>query len=196
MDSVYSCSACGHESPFYLADCPACGRGFFNLKPAAQVRQTFGAGAAAATPAAAAAPAGELRICYKCDHETREAVERCPRCGNRRVLTTTRIRALGGVLVAVGLFLVLFMGAITVIVAGIVANSADPNATTRFEGGTKELALIFGLFGLVIAFGAASTVGGAMQLARGRRSKTMVRVILGIFVVLLVLAEVIYVVLD
>lgn len=195
MDSVYSCSECGHESPFYLADCPACGRGFFNLKAAAPARRTFGP-TGAPIAAAAVAPLGEPRICYKCDHETHEPVERCPRCGHKRVLTTTGVRALGGVLVGAGLFLVVFMGAITVIVAGIVANSADPNATTRFEGGTKELALIFGLFGLVIAFGAASIVGGAMQLARGRRSKTMLRVIMGIFVALIVLAEVIYIALD
>ncbi|MDQ3806403.1 MAG: hypothetical protein M3416_21550 [Acidobacteriota bacterium] len=189
MDSVYACSNCSYESPFYLADCPECGRGFFNLKAAARPAYQGAGGVGAAS-------AGELRICYKCDHETREHVERCPRCGNKRVLTQTGVRALGGVLVGIGLFLVLFMGVITVIVAGIIARSADPDATTRFSGGTKEIALIFGLFGLVIAFGAASTVGGAMQLFRGRRSKTVVRVIMGIFIALLVLAELIYVILD
>ena len=189
MDSVYSCSGCGYESPFYLADCPRCGRGFFNLKGAPQP-------ATASYAAAPAAPQGELRICYKCDFETREAVDRCPRCGFKRVLTPTSIRVLGGVLVGIGLFLVLFMGAISILVAGIVANSNDPNATSRFEGGTKELAIIFGLFGLIIAFGATSAVAGVMQLVRGRRSKMMVRVILGIFIALIVVAELIYVVLD
>lgn len=193
MDSVYSCSHCGHESPFYLSDCPACARGFFNLKGAAPAH----AGPLSHAPAfAAAAPAGALRICYKCDHETREAVGRCPRCGGKRVMTTTGIRVLGGVLGGVGLFLVLFMGAITVIVAGIIAGSGEPGATTRFEGGTKELAMTFGLFGLVIAFGATSTVAGAMQLARGRRSKTMVRLIMGIFIALLVVGELLFLLLD
>lgn len=192
MDSVYSCSNCGHESPFYLSDCPACGRGFFNLKTAAHANPTPYAAAVAAAPAAG----GELRICYKCDHETREIVERCPRCGGKRVMTTGGIRALGGLLVGVGLFLVAFMGAITVIVAGIVAQSSNPDATSRFTGGTKELLLIFGLFGLVIAFGATSTVAGAMQLVRGRRSKTMVRLVLGVFVALVVVGELIYVILD
>jgi hypothetical protein len=195
VDSVYACSNCRFESPFYLADCPECGQGFFNLKGAAQPAAAAH-GVAFAGAAAQAEPAGELRICYKCDHETRGAVESCPRCGNRRVLTTKAIRVLGGVLVGLGLFLVVFMGAITVIVAGIVANSDEPGATSRFEGGTKELALIFGLFGLVIAFGAACTVGGAMQLARGRRSKTMVRIVLGIFIALVVIGELIYIVLD
>ena len=190
MDSVYECSNCRHESPFYLADCPACGQGFFNLKGAPRPAP------AVAYASAPAAPAGELRICYKCDHETREAADRCPRCGAKRLMRTTGIRVLGGLLVAIGLFLVLFMGAISILVAGIVANSDNPGATTRFDGGTKELAVIFGLFGLVIAFGAASAVAGAMQLARGRRSKTMVRVILGIFIALIVVAEIIYLVLD
>jgi uncharacterized membrane protein YphA (DoxX/SURF4 family) len=188
VDSVYACSNCRYESPFYLADCPECGQGFFNLKGAPQP--------AAAFAGAPAAPQGELRICYKCDHETREGGDRCPRCGNKRVLTPKAIRVLGGVLLGIGLFLVAFMGTITVVVAGIVAHSNDPNATSRFEGGTKELAIIFGLFALVIAFGATSAVAGAVQLARGRRSKTMVRVILGIFVALVVVAELIYVVLD
>ncbi len=190
MDSIYACSNCRYESPFYLADCPRCGQGFFNLKGAPQPAP---AAAFAGVPAAAE---GALRICYKCDHETREAGDACPRCGNKRVLTPTAIRVLGGVLLGVGLFLVLFMGAITVVVAGIVANSNDPNATTRFDGGTKELAIIFGLFGLVIAFGATSAVAGGVQLARGRRSKTMVRVLLGLFIALVVVAELIYLVLD
>lgn len=191
MDSVYACSNCGYESPFYLADCPQCGQGFFNLKGTPQP-----APAHAAYAPAAATPEGALRICYKCDFETHEAGVRCPRCGNKRVLTPTAIRVLGGVLLGIGLFLVLFMGAITVIVAGIVAHSNDPGATSRFEGGTKELAIIFGLFGLVIAFGATSAVAGALQLARGRRSKAMVRVILGLFIALIVVAEIIYLVLD
>lgn len=187
MDSVYECSNCRHESPFYLADCPACGRGFFNLK-----------GLAAYAPVAAYAgpPRGEPRVCYKCDHETREAVEHCPRCGAKKLMTTRAVRALGGVLVGLGLFLVIFMGAITVIVAGIIAASNDPNATTRFSGGTKEIVLIFSLFGLVIAFGAACTVGGAVQLARGRRSKTAVRVVFGLFIALAVVAQIIFIVLD
>lgn len=190
MENVYACSNCSFESPFYVADCPECGRGFLNLKDAARARPAH-AGAAAA-----AALDGETRICYKCDHETREPVERCPRCGNRRVLTTRGIRALGGVLVGLGLFLVTFMGVISVIVAGIIIRSSDPAATSRFQGGTKEIAVIFGLFGLVIAFGAACTVGGAMQLARGRRSKAMVRVVMGIFVAIVVVAELIYIILD
>jgi predicted RNA-binding Zn-ribbon protein involved in translation (DUF1610 family) len=189
VENLYACSNCSFESPFYVADCPECGRGFLNLKAAPAPAAFRGAGAGAA-------PAGEPRICYKCDHETREPVERCPRCGNRRVLTAKGIRALGGVLVAVGLFLVVFMGAIALIVAGIIAGSNAPGATTRFSGGTKEIAIIFGLFGLVIAFGVASTVGGAMQLVRGRRSKTMVRVILGLFIALVVFAELIYIILD
>jgi len=190
VDSVYVCSNCRYESPFYLAECPGCGQGFFNLKGAAPPAPA--AGYAATAPP----PRGELRICYKCDYETREGADRCPRCGHKRVMTQTAVRALGGVLVAVGLFLVLFMGAIAVIVAGIIARSNAPGATTRFEGGTKEIVVIFGIFGLVIAFGATSVVAGAMQLARGRRSKTMVRVILGIFIALVVAAELVYIILD
>jgi hypothetical protein len=191
VDPVYSCSGCAYESPFYLADCPRCGRGFFNLKGAPRP-----APAHAAHAAAPPAPPGELRICYKCDFETREAADRCPRCRHKRMLTTTGIRALGGVLVGIGLFLVLFMGAITVLVAGIVAGSNDPNATTRFDGGTKELVIIFGLFALVIAFGLACVVGGALQLARARRSKVMVRIALGLVVAIFVVGQLIYILLD
>lgn len=189
MESVYECSNCRHESPFYLADCPACGRGFFNLKGVA-------AHAQAVAYAGAGAPQGEPRVCYKCDHEAREAGDRCPRCGAQKLMTARAVRALGGVLVGLGLFLVVFMGAITVIVAGIIINTGDPNATTRFSGGTKEAVLIFSLFGLVIAFGAACTVGGAAQLARGRRSKTAARVVFGLFIALAVVAQIIFIFLD
>lgn len=188
MSAVYVCSECSHESPSYLLECPACGRGFFSLNEARPA-------AAYAAPAAPPVAEGELRVCYKCDHETREKVERCPRCGNRRVVTRTAVRVLGGVLVGVGLFLVLFMGAITLFVIGIVAQTGRPGSTQSFTGGTKELALIFGIFGLVIAFGATSVLAGALQMVRGRRSKTMVRLILGIFVALVLVAELVYILL-
>jgi hypothetical protein len=121
------------------------------------------------------------------------SVKLCPRCGKGRVLTRGQVRALGWVLLVIGVFLVAFMGGITVLVAGIIAKAGDPNATSRFTGDSKQMAIMFGLFGLVIAFGLASTVAGASQIRHGRRNKSLVKVIMGIFIALLVVGEMVFI---
>ncbi len=174
MDSVYVCSHCRYQSQEYLSGCPACGQGWFNKEDAAS---------AAMNPPTALT--GEAHVCYKCDFETAMQMEKCPRCGHK-LITAGRVKVLGWVLLLLGLFLVAFMGVITIIVAGIIMNAGRPGSTTSFTGGTKELVLIFGIFGLVIAFGLASIVAGLMQARSGRRSKILVKVMLGIVFLLAV----------
>ena len=181
MDSVYVCSNCRHESASNLAQCPACGRG------------PFYATSVPGRAGGAQAPGAE-RACYNCDYAVADAsVKKCPRCGKGRVLTRGQVRALGWVLLVIGVFLVLFMGGITVLVAGIIANSNAPGATSRFEGDEKQMAIMFGLFGLVIAFGLASIAGGASQIRHGRRNKAIVKVVLGIFIAIMVVGELIFI---
>lgn len=188
MDSVYVCSNCRHESAVELAQCPACGRGPFY----ATSFPGRDGGAHAATAAGHAEGAG--RACYNCDFEVADAsVKKCPQCGKGRVLTRGQVRALGWLLVVLGAFLVLFMGGITVLVAGIIANANVPGSTNRFKGDSKQMAIMFGLFGLVIAFGFASLVGGASQIRHGRRNKTIVKVVLGIFVAIVVVGELVFI---
>lgn len=183
MDSVYVCSHCRHQSQEYLSGCPACGQGWFNKVEA---------GAAALNPPAALA--GEARVCYKCDFETAAEMEKCPRCGHK-LMTAGRVKVLGWVLIGLGLFLVLFMGAITVLVAGIVAQTGRPGSTQSFNGGPKELALIFSIFALVIAFGLTCAVAGVSQARSGRRNKKLVKVLMGIFFALIAVGTLIQIVL-
>jgi uncharacterized paraquat-inducible protein A len=167
MDSVYVCSKCLYESPSYLASCPRCGE-----SSVSKIEK------------------GQPRICYKCDYETDRVLTECPECG-QKLRTAGHIKVLGWVLLLLGAFLVVFMGAISFIVAGIISRTGQPGVTTSFNGGPKEAAMIFGIFGLVLAFGFTSMVAGFWQVWYGRRNKRLVFVMLGIAASLWVIAEVI-----
>jgi hypothetical protein len=121
-------------------------------------------------------------------------MEKCPRCGHK-LMTAGKVKVLGWVLIGLGAFLVLFMGVITVIVAGIIAQTGAPGSTQRFDGGPKELALIFGIFGLVIAFGLTCIAAGISQARSGRRNKKLVKVLMGVFVALVVVGTLIQILL-
>ena len=165
MAQTYTCAYCRHEAAFPFAACPLCGR------------------------EAAQATAGEVAlVCYKCDFETGAQIANCPVCGHPLV-TPTRVRVLGVILMALGAFLVVFMGAITIFVAGVVAHSSDPDATTRFEGGAKELALIYAVFGAVMAFGLGCLVAGLWQAWHGRRNPKLTKAVLAVAFVLALLAS-------
>lgn len=120
---------------------------------------------------------GEPRTCYKCDYETSQPQTDCPHCG-QRLRTARQVRVLGWVLLLTGTFLVGFMGTITVLVARIVAHSDEPGATTRFTGGTGIAVFMFGIFGLVLAFGLTSMFGGIWQIRYGKRNRKLTLVIL------------------
>lgn len=156
------CVFCRHESAVSFAACPLCGREAVALG---------GAGS------------GGVLICYKCDFETEAALTNCPRC-RHALRKPSYIRVMGAILLVIGLFLVALMGTIAYFVADIIAHTDDPGATTRFDGGPKEIAIIFGIFGLVIAFGAACMAGGLWQVVRGRRNKKITMAVLVIAVLL------------
>jgi RNA polymerase subunit RPABC4/transcription elongation factor Spt4 len=180
MNSVYVCSNCRYRSPFYLADCPRCGQGTFSDAAIYEV----------ASASSAAAPAiGEDRTCYKCDFETNQILSECPRCG-KRLRTAEEISSLGWALVIIGGSLTGLMGAITIGVTYIISQAGKPGSGFgEFKGGTKELALIYGIFGLVLSFGIIAIVAGVYQIMFGKRNKKLVRVMLVIVVVLLVVGE-------
>ena len=185
---LHSCPSCGHQSQELYATCPACGRGYF--EPAGPPATAY-----AAAPSGPAA-AGGLRVCYKCDFEVRNAgAKLCPRCGKGRLMTRGGVRALGWVLLFIGAFLFVFMGAITVLVAVVIANSGAPGSTTRFSGGKKEAAVIFAVFGTVLAFGLASMAAGVSQIRHGRRNNRLAGLMMWIVFALFVVGGLVYVVL-
>ena len=83
-------------------------------------------------------------------------------------------------LVALGGFLVIFMGALTIVVGGIIFQTGEPGAGDRFTGGPEAAAFIFGIFGLVISFGLASVVGGVWQIKTGKANKKIMVVMFGL----------------
>jgi hypothetical protein len=117
--------------------------------------------------------------CPKCSFETTEALPRCPSCGSR-LQSAKKVRILGGLLIAIGTFLVVSMSILGLYLGSIISNSDDPGATTRFTGGTQDVMFIVAIFGLVIAFGLASIAGGIWQIVYGKPNR---KVIVAVFVI-------------
>lgn len=125
------------------------------------------------------------KTCFKCKYEGQTAEKLCPRC-RKRLHTATEIRTLGGVLAALGAFLIVVMGAITVWSVGMISNSGKPGATSKFTGTKDQMYLMFGIFGFVLLFGFTSLVAGLWQLLFGRRNMMLIYIILGLGVIFLV----------
>ena len=124
--------------------------------------------------------------CAKCSFETTDSLSRCPNCGGR-LQSARKVRILGWILLALGAFLVIFMGTLGIYLGKIISQTGESKSTTRFTGGPQDVALIVTVFGLVIAFGVASMTGGIWQIVYGKPNrKLMVAMFLvaGILVVI------------
>ena len=132
----------------------------------------------------------QFSTCYKCNFETVELLPLCPQCGGR-LRTSTQVRRLGWVLAALGAFLTIFMGLITLVVAGIMSNSGGPASSSHYTGTPQQAELIFGLFGAVIAFGLTALTGGVWQIRYGKRNKKLVFLLFGLAVVLAILGAIV-----
>jgi uncharacterized membrane protein len=124
--------------------------------------------------------------CAKCSFETTELLSRCPNCGGR-LQSARKVRILGWILLVIGAFLVIFMGALGIYLGSIISQTGETTSTTRFTGGPQDVALIVAVFGLVISFGFASMAGGIWQIVYGKPNrKLMVAMFLvaGILVVI------------
>lgn len=84
-------------------------------------------------------------------------------------------RVRGWVLVAVGLFLMLFMAAIAWNLAPIMLSPGVEVDGTRFTGTAAQGQIFLGLFALVALFGAMAAANGLWMIATGRRSPTGTR---------------------
>jgi len=126
--------------------------------------------------------------CPKCSFETSESVSKCPNCGSR-VQSAKKVRILGGVLLVIGTFLVLFMTGLGIYLGSIISNSNDPGATTRFTGDSQDVMFIVAIFGLVIAFGLASMGGGIWQIIYGKPNRKVMVVVFLIAGILFVISR-------
>jgi MFS family permease len=93
-------------------------------------------------------------------------------------------RVRGWVLVPLGLFLVLFMGAILWNLMPTMLNPGVEVDGSTFSGTPEQAQLFFGIFALVIAFGALCIVNGSYMIATGRRNAVLTTVTLVIFAIL------------
>jgi len=78
---------------------------------------------------------------------------------------------LGWFLVVIGIFLALMMGGLTILIAGLAHNSGAPGAPANFKGAQSQVAIIFGVFGVIFAIGMTSVIGGIYQIKYGKRNK-------------------------
>lgn len=132
----------------------------------------------------------DARVCQRCGTETYDTAARCARCGGR-VTSAKMMRALGWLLVGLGTFLVVLMGAITIYVANVVYHSNDPGATTTFTGGAEMEFFMFGLFGLVLVFGVACVASGAWQARYAKPNRKLMFLVLGLGVLFFVIGRVV-----
>ena len=105
-----------------------------------------------------------------CAYTVEGDLEVCPRCGGP-MRPVRESRARGWVLLLLGLFLILFTGAITWNLAPSLMNPGADVDGGRFSGTPEQARMILTLFAALIAFGFASAANGAFQIATGRQSK-------------------------
>jgi hypothetical protein len=132
--------------------------------------------------------ARDARVCKRCGQETYDPAKRCASCGGA-VIAAKTMRMLGWVLVGLGAFLVLFMGAITIFVAQLVSQSSEPGVHGGFTGGAEMEFFMFGIFALVILFGLTSLVSGLLQVRNGRSNRKLMFLMLGLGVVFIIIGR-------
>ena len=123
--------------------------------------------------------------CTKCGAWADGNVAVCPRCGGpMQVKQGSTVR--GWVLLFLGLFLMGMMGAITAATAPTMLNPGVEIDGGSFTGTAQQGRIFLGLFLLVFAFGAVSTLYGLFQIVTRRESKAFVMATLGLAALLLV----------
>lgn len=94
-------------------------------------------------------------------------------------------RTRGWVLVALGLFLVLFMGAIAWSLYPSIAAPGVETGGTTYTGTDEDMQFVLAIFALVIGFGLICTANGAFMVATGRRNRALTAILLVIFAILM-----------
>ena len=128
--------------------------------------------------------------CAKCSFETTESLSRCPNCGGR-LQSARKVRILGWMLLVIGAFLVVSMGALGLYLGKIISQTGESTSTSRFTGGPQDVMLIVAVFGLVISFGIASMAGGVWQIVYGKPNRKLMVAMFLVVGILIVIAKVI-----
>jgi hypothetical protein len=128
--------------------------------------------------------------CAKCSFETQESLSRCPNCAGR-LQSARKVRILGWLLLVIGAFLVVSMGALGLYLGKLISESGDATSGSRFTGGPQDVMLIVAVFGLVISFGIASMAGGLWQIVYGKPNRKLMVVMFLVAGILIVIGKVI-----
>ena len=120
-----------------------------------------------------------VQTCPQCQSQAQSWVDNCPQCG-LLLSRPSRVRALGWALMVIGTGLVAGMAYLIIVIARIIAQSDDPNATSRFTGTPMQALMVYAILGLVLVFGVVSVVAGAWQVRYGTRNPWLVKLVLGL----------------
>lgn len=129
----------------------------------------------------------ELYFCLKCDWENHGALPACPKCGSL-LYSQTNIRQRGGVMIALGFFMIIFMGALGAFVSKWLKDAADkPREWWEVDPaqvGNEEykLTAVYVIFGCLVASGVTAVIAGMLQFHTGRRNMFLFRVFMFLFV--------------
>ena len=122
-----------------------------------------------------------------CGYSVEGSLTKCPKCG-WAMRSPRNIRIRGWVLLGLGLFLVLFMGAITWNLLPTLLHPGKPADGMTFGGTEQQAEMFLGIFGLVILFGIFSVANGLYMIVRGRQNRLFALLALLIGVVLFAIA--------
>src|SRR5580765_292116 len=114
----------------------------------------------------------EYRECFKCSYPGVIGQTTCPICG-KNLYTSENIRNRGTLLIGVGAFLCLFMGAIALAVFSFLTEAAKNPDNHRRMAPSMFLS-IYAIFAAVIAFGANSIATGIWQVIFGTRNRIFI----------------------
>jgi hypothetical protein len=118
----------------------------------------------------------------RCFTVTEGNVAHCPACG-APTMSSRQVRVRGWVLIAVGLFLAVFMGVVLWFIAPMMLRPLP-------EGSDDAAAIpfVFALCGGLIACGLAAAVNGVLQVRTGRRNRRGLTVMLAIIAITMLAA--------
>ena len=125
-----------------------------------------------------------------CGHSVEGSLTKCPKCG-WAMRSARNIRIRGWALLVLGLFLVLFMGGITWMVAPSLLHPGKEAGGMTFNATMEDAKMILGLFALVILIGLFSMVNGGYMVARGRPNRPLALATIAVTVLLVAVGWVI-----
>ena len=115
--------------------------------------------------------------CQSCGADVQTGAAVCPRCG-RAIHNPNRLRALGAFVLVIGIGLTGFLTYLMIWIAGVVAQSGNPQASVRFSGTPRDAALIHLILGTVCLFGVTAIAMGLWMVVRGTRNRKLVKVVM------------------